>query len=334
VDVNDASDPERVAARFAAKLRQGFGTQVRVHRPSWVSVFTIQQRMIQQMRVGRCFVAGDAAHVHSPASGQGMNTGVQDAFNLAWKIANVTHGVADEALLDSYAAERVPIGQALLGATRKATALVALKSAVASATMPAVFTVVRSVPAIRHRIERKIMRGMTGLAIGYPDSPLTVPAAGAPAPEPGTRVARVTARRAASSPGWQALLGELRDPRWTLLVLPAATDPAATDPAPRGPAPTGPAPTSPGQTEPARAGDGRPAEADELAAEHPWLSVRVDPTLAPDLGVDQAGGWLLIRPDGYLSARGRGTADLRTAVRAALARVGLRTGVPNRYEAV
>lgn len=64
------------------------------------------------MRLGRCFVSGDAAHVYSPASGQGLNTGIQDAYNLAWKLAMVIHDHADATLLDTYDAERVPIGQA------------------------------------------------------------------------------------------------------------------------------------------------------------------------------------------------------------------------------
>jgi 6-methylpretetramide 4-monooxygenase / 4-hydroxy-6-methylpretetramide 12a-monooxygenase len=308
VDIDGASDPEKVASRFSRKLRNGLGGEVRVHTPSWVSVFTIQQRMIPEMRVGRCFVAGDAAHVHSPASGQGMNTGIQDAFNLAWKLANVTHGVAAEALLDSYAAERVPIGRALLGATKKATALVALKSSIASAAMPAVFTVVRSVPAIRHRIERKIMHGMTGLAIAYPQSPLTVPSPDAPRPRPGDRVTQVTPERVGGE-GWSGLVAELRDPRWTLLVFPGAGD------------------------------DGCAVAADELATRHPWLSVRLvsegtgagwayatladpDGALAHDLGAGP-GDWLLIRPDAYLSARGGGPGGLRAAVESALERATL-----------
>ncbi|NED81823.1 oxygenase, partial [Streptomyces sp. SID11233] len=73
-----------------------------------VSVFTIQQRMIATMRAGRCFLAGDAAHVHSPASGQGMNTGIQDAYNLGWKLAAVISGHSGPDLLDTYGQERVP----------------------------------------------------------------------------------------------------------------------------------------------------------------------------------------------------------------------------------
>src|SRR6202000_2059683 len=107
VDIEGADDPDVVAARFARKIAAGLGREVKVHPPTWVSVFTIRQRMIQSMRNGRCFVAGDAAHVHSPASGQGMNTGVQDAHNLAWKLV-----YGGETLLRSYGIEGARVGQA------------------------------------------------------------------------------------------------------------------------------------------------------------------------------------------------------------------------------
>ncbi|WP_067794018.1 FAD-dependent oxidoreductase [Actinomadura formosensis] len=278
VDVDYRGNDDEVAERFTRKLAKGFGVPVRDLRPLWVSVFTIQQRMIERMRVGRCLVAGDAAHVHSPASGQGMNTGIQDAVNLAWKLAMVVQGDAVDALLDTYGLERVPVGEVLLGATRKATALVALKSAVSAAMLPVVFAVVRNVPALRHRIERKIIAGMSALALAYPDSPLTRGAGpDAPAPRPGERVARTTREAAGASPGWSALVEELRDPRWTLLIFPGA--------------------------------DGG-VDAGALK-EHGWLSVRIagadlpdpDRRLRRDLNVGAA-GWLLIRPDGYLSAQG------------------------------
>ncbi|MGH8938798.1 MAG: FAD-dependent monooxygenase, partial [Actinomycetes bacterium] len=74
-------------------------------------------------RAGRVFLAGDAAHIHSPAGAQGMNTGIQDAWNLGWKLALVDRGLADEALLDSYEAERWPIGRFVLRFTDRATAI-------------------------------------------------------------------------------------------------------------------------------------------------------------------------------------------------------------------
>jgi NADPH-dependent dioxygenase len=268
LDTVDVDDGPGVTDRFEAKLSAGFGTKVKVCQLDWVSVFTIQQRMVPTMRSGRCFVAGDAAHVHSPASGQGMNTGIQDAVNLAWKLAMVTRGLAHERLLDSYSAERVPIGRALLTATSKATAIVALKSALAAAAMPPAFTVIRNVPTLRHRIERKVMRGMTGLAIAYPDSPLTTQGPAGPGPRPGERLTQVTRERAAGSAGWREILAQLRDPRWTLLTF----DPW------------------------------------QAPAEHSsWLCVHAPEDPDGSLRADLGGGWLLIRPDGYLTARGTGT---------------------------
>jgi 2-polyprenyl-6-methoxyphenol hydroxylase-like FAD-dependent oxidoreductase len=81
---------------------------VRLSNPTWLSNWSLSVRMTEQMRSGRIFLAGDAAHVHPPAGGQGMNTGIQDGLNLSWKLAAVLGGAPD-ALLDTYAAERVPI---------------------------------------------------------------------------------------------------------------------------------------------------------------------------------------------------------------------------------
>ncbi len=82
--------------------------------PVWLSGFRLHRRIVPKLRVGRVFLAGDAAHIHSPAGGQGMNTGIQDAFNLAWKLALVTKGVGRSILLDSYHQERHPVAKAVL----------------------------------------------------------------------------------------------------------------------------------------------------------------------------------------------------------------------------
>jgi len=82
--------------------------------PQWLAGFSVNERMVRDYRVGRVFLAGDAAHVHSPAGGQGMNTGMQDAINLAWKLALVVHGAAAPALLDSYGPERAPVAAHIL----------------------------------------------------------------------------------------------------------------------------------------------------------------------------------------------------------------------------
>jgi len=87
------------------------GGRLRLRDPVWLSYFRLQHRHAARYRAGPAFLAGDAAHVHSPAGGQGMNTGIQDAWNLGWKLALVARGLATEELLDSYDAERRPVGR-------------------------------------------------------------------------------------------------------------------------------------------------------------------------------------------------------------------------------
>jgi 2-polyprenyl-6-methoxyphenol hydroxylase-like FAD-dependent oxidoreductase len=90
------------------------GGSLRLHDPVWLTEFRLQHRQADSYRAGRVFLAGDAAHVHSPAGAQGMNTGIQDAWNLGWKLALAARGFADEALLATYHAERWPIGRLVL----------------------------------------------------------------------------------------------------------------------------------------------------------------------------------------------------------------------------
>ena len=90
----------------------------RVERVAWKSIYQPAVRMVDRYRVGRVFLAGDAAHVHPPAGGQGLNTGVQDAYNLGWKLAAVVRGGPDS-LLDTYEAERLPIAAAVLGLSKR-----------------------------------------------------------------------------------------------------------------------------------------------------------------------------------------------------------------------
>jgi hypothetical protein len=87
----------------------------------WSSVFRISMRLAAQYRQGCAFIAGDAAHIHPPTGGQGMNTGIQDAYNLAWKLALVLQGAAPVSLLDSYQAERLPVGADVVARTRAAS---------------------------------------------------------------------------------------------------------------------------------------------------------------------------------------------------------------------
>jgi 2-polyprenyl-6-methoxyphenol hydroxylase-like FAD-dependent oxidoreductase len=93
--------------------RKVLGTDYNARDPFWLSRFSNETRLADSYRSGRIFLAGDATHIHLPAAGQGMNVGLQDAFNRGWKLAAVIKGEADETLLDSYEAERRPIGKQL-----------------------------------------------------------------------------------------------------------------------------------------------------------------------------------------------------------------------------
>ncbi|MEU8917205.1 rifampin monooxygenase [Streptomyces nigrescens] len=103
---------------FKQQLRAFAGTDFGVHSPRWLSRFGDATRQAERYRVGRVLLAGDAAHIHPPTGGQGLNLGVQDAFNLGWKLAAAVNGWAPEGLLDSYHAERHPVGAAVLDNTR------------------------------------------------------------------------------------------------------------------------------------------------------------------------------------------------------------------------
>jgi hypothetical protein len=100
-----------------------YGTDYGVHSPTWITRFTDMTRQAAAYREGRVLLAGDAAHVHSPVGGQGLNTGVQDAVNLGWKLAQVVHRTAPESLLDTYHAERHPVAARVLRNTMAQVAL-------------------------------------------------------------------------------------------------------------------------------------------------------------------------------------------------------------------
>lgn len=118
----DGVAEDRAAAptleEFQQRLRDVAGTDFGVHSPRWLSRFGDATRQAERYRVGRVLLAGDAAHIHPPTGGQGLNLGVQDAFNLGWKLAAEVNGWAPEGLLDSYHTERHPVGARVLDNTR------------------------------------------------------------------------------------------------------------------------------------------------------------------------------------------------------------------------
>ncbi len=108
-------DPELSLANLQDLLGRRTGrADIRLRDAEWLSLWRANVRLAQHYRAGRAFLAGDAAHIHSPAGGQGMNTGIQDAYNLGWKLAAVEQGLATQSLLDSYEAERRPVAAGVL----------------------------------------------------------------------------------------------------------------------------------------------------------------------------------------------------------------------------
>ena len=162
--------------------RRGPGGMV-ASDPFWLSGFRINERKVSRYRFGRVFLAGDAAHVHSPAGGQGMNTGMQDAFNLGWKLAAVLQGAAGEALLDSYSQERNQVGEHVLKMAGRMTMAGTLRHPWAQRLRNGVAGFMLK----RAQVQHFMAALMTEITIGYPDSPLNGP--GLPAgPKPGRRL--------------------------------------------------------------------------------------------------------------------------------------------------
>ena len=145
-----------------------------LHGAVWLTNFTVQSRRADRFRAGRVFLAGDAAHIHSPAGAQGMNTGIQDAVNLAWKLAFVSRGLASPALLESYDRERVPVARAVLRMTNRAFRIATSTNPILRSFRPRAAAL--AVPiALRSGVLRRIgFRVISQLGIRYRRSPLSV----------------------------------------------------------------------------------------------------------------------------------------------------------------
>jgi 2-polyprenyl-6-methoxyphenol hydroxylase-like FAD-dependent oxidoreductase len=168
-------DPDLAAIQGVLDRRGPAG--VRAHDPIWLSAFRINERKVADYRQDRVFLAGDAAHIHSPAGGQGMNTGMQDAINLAWKLALVCRGEAGDGgpLLASYSAERSAVGEQVLANAGRLTKMALLRNPVLQAVRnTAVGLLARLKP-----VQMLFASRLAELDIAYPGSPLTGPGGGA-----------------------------------------------------------------------------------------------------------------------------------------------------------
>lgn len=281
----------------------------RIHHPvslsdmTGASYFGVNSRMVRQMRVERVFFAGDAAHVHSPAGAQGMNTGIQEAFNLGWKLARVLTGGAPERLLDTYHAERHPIERLVLQQTSFMTQLAEADHGPLKLLRERVMPVLVALGPLRDAAREAVSE----LSIQYRRSPLTLehgldggPRAGERAPD---ALARVIDGPFGNAPGTGRIF-DLHDPASFSLFLLVDGEPGHAD----------------------RDDDAalaRFAEAVERLLPQALRVWRLSdapkggttpegegaPTLAESYGRSRP-AFYLVRPDGYLCARGRPSSDL------------------------
>ncbi len=164
-DKAETGEPAPTVERF----RRLFSEQVAdvvIDEPGWTSLFRINRRLVERYRVGRAFLMGDAAHIHSPASGQGLNTGVQDAVNLAWKLALVVEGAAPDALLDSYRAERRPVAEGVLSDSHRITEAVLARNPVVQHVRDWAVGFALGFDSVQHRLAR----GLSKIGANYRQS--------------------------------------------------------------------------------------------------------------------------------------------------------------------
>jgi FAD binding domain len=179
---------EEVDRDFAQDLRM----DLTLSDPQWISLYHAHHRYVANFRKGRCFLAGDAAHIHSPAGAQGMNTGLQDAYNLAWKLAFVIQGRAKEELLDTYHDERLPIARKLVRTTDRVFGItVSQNPLIVFWRVHIMPRIVALVPKEKH-ISRFAFRLISQIGISYRNSGLSRDASDgsfpANAPRPGDRL--------------------------------------------------------------------------------------------------------------------------------------------------
>ncbi len=161
--------PDPSLADVQALVDRRAGAGLTLSDPVWLSNFRINERKVPQYKHGCVFLAGDAAHVHSPAGGQGMNTGMQDAINLAWKLAMVVHGTAAPALLGSYSPERSAVGEMVLRNATRLTQFATLSNPAAQAARNVALRVLLGL----HMIDKSMAATMSETEIAYEHSPLS-----------------------------------------------------------------------------------------------------------------------------------------------------------------
>jgi len=249
----------------------------RFHDLTWSSWFRINSRMVSRLKVGRLLLGGDAAHIHSPAGAQGMNTGIQDMINLSWKLAMVVNGKARPALLDTYEAERLPVMRGVLFKTDKLTTAIGTENPV----VRTLFNHLGPFIAGARPVQENATAGMSQVALNYRNSSLSEDHTHGGALRAGDRVPDMNVRLRSDSRWVQTTLMSALDPSHLTLVV-AAPDRTTL-----------------------------PPDLKASVPESRFLEIAADPKdAAPfEAAFGKGGAAVLVRPDGY--------ADLTTAISAA-----------------
>lgn len=278
-------DPDTLDDVGSARLIAALASYPIAPEPlAWTSVYRLHHRRAGDFRRGRLLLAGDAAHVHSPVGGQGMNTGIGDAYNLAWKLARVVRGVARDRLMDTYAAEREPFAEALLSTTDQAFELLAgagiVRRLVRRRAIPPLLAMAQHLPAA----QRMAFRLVSQLAIEYRDSVLSIKADAHGRVRPGDRAPDTWLTDGGR------LFTHLQQVRHHLLVLPGPDAPDESD---------------------------LSSALQCLADDVGWVTPGHDLALARSYGLP-TGGVVLIRPDGHVAVAAAGAEAASAIARYAL----------------
>ena len=201
-------------------LRQEAGAGLSFQGCNWYSTYRIHHRRAARFHDRRCFLLGDAAHIHSPVGGQGMNTGLQDAYNLAWKLALVVSGRAGTGLLQSYQDERLPVANHLLKRTDRLFSLIVSDSWLAGLVRTRVMPRIMGLALRTAAMQRVVFRTISQTGIRYRSSPLSEALAGLPedGPRAGDRFPWLRLKFRSNGPT-EDLFAQLDDTRFNLILF-------------------------------------------------------------------------------------------------------------------
>jgi 2-polyprenyl-6-methoxyphenol hydroxylase-like FAD-dependent oxidoreductase len=170
---HEKDEGEILYEEIEQRIKEEAELELDISHVNWFSVYKVHTRHVEKFSAGRSFLAGDAAHIHTPAGGQGMNTGIQDAYNLAWKLAFVLRGCAGEQILDSYNEERLPNARRLLETTDRMFNLAAGKDWLLSVIRTTVFPPMAKFILSFDVIKKRFFTLISQIGINYRDSSLS-----------------------------------------------------------------------------------------------------------------------------------------------------------------